>query len=222
MKPIVFLLLFVLSLCFSGCEKKCGDDVQLGEELLTENSKTWMVDPDQLVYSNLDGDTLIFSKTESSDNLSEYKEILCSNGSLTTPATSVSTLSISLENMHRVYTIGERKLVITLTVMGHDSGVGPNYDILYDRIFYSLDQLDNPDSELWNYAGLVLTTDDRGSPPCTTYCYPFYNFDEVEINGKIYKDVWYDNPDLPSFYVTKSLGIIAFTDPDGTLWCIVE
>ena len=124
--------------------------------------------------------------------------------------------------MLRVYTTGERKLTIRLTVMlERDSNGQANHDILYDRIFYTLDQLDNPDSEFRGYANVVLTTDDRGSPSCTD-CYPFYHFDEVEINGKIYENGWYDDPNEPSFYVTKRLGIIAFTDPDGTVWNIVE
>lgn len=232
MKPIVFLLFFALSFCFSGCEK-CGDDVFVNA-LLTENSKTWMIDPDQLVYSNLNGEILTFNLEESLDQRREIALHICgSGGSYGGGALGLgggddnSYEVTSVEYRRRTYKVEGREISFTLQV-APDSPWYDGYNaapddpfMLYDYILYSL-VTDNSDPE-FKYFDFPIITDDRGNPPCTLCHMQNQSVpsqaNKLNINGKVFKDVYSIES---AFYVTKELGIIAFTDPDGTVWSIVE
>jgi len=218
----ILLMFLVPTGIFYSCST-CGESVSLGEFDLKDSSIiNWFpyINADKLVFRNQHDEeiTLVLKERDLTKTQVSYRET-CSEGFFES-----SHEYYLADFFHTQYTTDYQGDQYKLDIYLYVSHINDLSQLtLYDQVTYNSGVYRSKESP--GVGGAVSRVASyRGSQIPDTY-FDFLNWvehaDSVEIRGKIYQDVFYFLRDgVPSLYVQKQKGVIAFAGFDGELWIL--
>jgi len=211
--PLVFLL--------SGCNR-CGKNVDLGNfKLMTDTRADWY--PYQgvntLTFSNASGE-LISLSPEVREETMMYKSFrqTCTKGWADTAEEFYKGEWLLVHYRGVSNNISYRlEIIVSVEHIFNSPSL-----VLYDRASYG--SFVSGDSGTAVAGGVDIIASKRGNSfnhaDITEFNYSDFT-QEIEINGKTYRDVWYfDRQGTPSIYVQQGYGIIAFAGLNNEVWLL--
>lgn len=221
MSKLLFYTILIGSISiFAGCDN-CGENVKIGEYSLMETSVSNyfpFIDQDHMVFRNEQGKsiTLVVKTKEITKTPVTFREI-CNNGFFDSSqeffdadfyyiqyATEFEGTSYSIDNYLYVNHINDQT---SLT--------------LFDQAtFNSLVFRTKGEPGVGGTVSMVASYRGNHIPDSNFEFLSWVNYaDSLEIRGQEYKEVWYFlREGIPSLYVQKQKGVIAFLGFDGELW----
>lgn len=195
---------------------------QVGNFSIEDSSKVYMPQfckekGDLVVFQNGAGDKItmeLTGKLYDSQVITYYSNIMCQTDS-------TKTIGICIENENlsiRMKAIdADLDLIIEISTIPdfEKSSIGQVSDIL--RIL----RVESANSYIIDFRAVL---DQRTSSHANTFNQQF--FEDITLLGKNYKDVisndktHFDNP--YTYFYNKQAGLIAFSDPSGTMWRIID
>ena len=228
MKQITISFCLILPLLFSGC-KKCGEDVNLGDYEVTEQSKTdWFpfISADKLSFENENGDSIEIKIANRKDEM-EYINFrdICKGTKLNDAAKEFYRSEKLLVEYSAFY--GDNTFFLSailnvdrIVIQGNTS-----YFNLFDKIIYRMRIQDYNSAENLNISGEVTLVADKRENAIENedlwHGDPIKFAEQIILNGKTFQNVWYHESDgVPTLYVQQGKGIIAFRGFNGQVWVL--
>lgn len=220
MKNLMMFLAIPIVFLFSSCEK-CGDNISLGDYTLIETTKQdWYIYDglDRLSFKNTAGDLIALEIDEFEDR------------QLYTPVTKICNEGFgdSAEEYYngewilKRYKTVHNDITYSIETVLQVENTSTSELRLYDAVNFSSNVDNLNDSDIGVGGSVYLFANDRGN----TFAQPNDELPvvpefaaEIDINGVTYQNVYYFNrAGVPSIYVQRNQGIIAFAGLDGELW----
>ncbi len=233
-----YLLIFSFLFYFS-CNT-CGKNENLGKfEVTPQSRERWWPyeNMDQLVYENAEGEQLIFLKSGYEENFrSRPVKILCGNPDGFNSASEIG----DLEELLAFYSLQEDDLLINFDFnlvvdfpgLHSESFENTNFDrAVFGLTFRNATSNTNSATSIISSDVMMFLADNRGNEIDESEFDNINYLEEIELNGKVYKNVWYSDDDLniPSdqgnnviIYIQEGKGVIGFVDIDLVTWTLVE
>ena len=223
---LVFLL--VATGCLSIFTDKCGDSINLGDfRLMPESKADWFpyLNLPELTFSNSAGKTIALRSLAREETMTFHSlGEICREGW----ADSAEEYFMG-EWLHYVYGGSFDGISYELSMVLYVDPDRSLYtrgqavsSILYDIVSYH--SLTSREPDIGVGGSVYLITSYRGNTNVAEDL-NFLDWDdfaeEIIINGVAYDDVWYFNREgVPSLYVQKGRGIIAFAGMDDEVWVL--
>ena len=226
MKSYLTILIIILAVGFSGC-KQCGEDVNLGDYELQEQSiSAWYPYSgiDRLSFKNTDGDMIDLNVDNRRDEMisQTYRDI-CKGNSLDDIAREVYMAQRLLVEYSVVVDDITYFLTAALFVDRFVNTITPGSLKVFDKVNYTstIQNFQNPDNEIID--GVInLVADSRGTAvenEDVWFTEAAIFTESVQLNGQTFNDVWcYEKNGIPTLYVKEGQGIIAFLGFNNQMW----
>lgn len=215
-------LIFIAIISFYGC-KKCGESIDFGDFALQDSSiANWFpyLDKDQLRFENQGGETVVLSMEFRDLNKTTvtFRET-CNEGLFDTAQEFYHG-----DFFHTRYTADQEGDHFVLDIYLYVTHINDYTKLtLYDQVSFNSGVFGSKgDPGVGGAVSQVASYRGNTIPDSTLEFLSWVNYAEsVEIQGKTYEDVYFFlREGVPSLYVQKYKGIIAFAGFDGDLWVI--